>query len=311
MHAEMKIFGGTANPVLSKEICDYLKIAMGSADVNSFSDGEICVKINENVRGTDTFIIQSSSPPVDKNLMELLIMVDALRRASADRITAVIPYYGYARQDRKSQPRVPITAKLVANLITVSGVDRVLVVDLHAGQIQGFFDIPVDNLFAAPIIIDYFKKKDLDNLVCVSPDTGGAERVRAFAKRLNASIAIIDKRRPRPNVCEVNHVVGNVKNKTALLLDDMIDTGGSIVKAAEVLLQKGAKSVYAACSHAVFSGNALEKIEKSPLKEIIITNSIFQKNRKSKKLKILSIAPILGEAISRIHENESVSSLFV
>ncbi|PIU51946.1 phosphoribosylpyrophosphate synthetase [Candidatus Desantisbacteria bacterium CG07_land_8_20_14_0_80_39_15] len=311
MSNEMKIFTGNANPELAREICDYLNVPSGNAEVRSFSDGEIFVKINENVRGADTFVIQPTSPPVDRNLMELLIMVDALRRASAERITAVIPYYGYARQDRKVQPRAPITAKLVANLITIAGVNRVLVMDLHAGQIQGFFDIPVDNLFAASVLIDYIQKMKLDNLVFVSPDTGGAERVRAFAKRLNTTMAIIDKRRPRPNVSEVHHVVGNVRDKNAIILDDMIDTGGSIVKAAEVLIKKGAKTVYAVCTHPVFSGSATQHIEKSPLKEVIATNTIPLNNKKSKKIRMLSIAPLLGEAIKRIHQGESVSSLFV
>lgn len=311
MTHEMKIFTGNANPKLAREICGYLNTPLGSAEVRSFSDGEILIKINENVRGTDTFVIQSTSPPVDRNLMELLIMVDALRRASAERITAVIPYYGYARQDRKVQPRAPITAKLVANLITVAGVDRLLVMDLHAGQIQGFFDIPVDNLFAAPVLIDYIQKMKMNNLVFVSPDTGGAERVRAFAKRLNATMAIIDKRRPRPNVSEVHHVVGNVQNKNAILLDDMIDTGGSIVMSAEVLIKKGAKTVYAVCTHPVLSGHAVENIEKSPIKELIVTNTISLDSKKLKKVRVLSIAPLLGEAIKRIHEGESVSSLFV
>ena len=312
MHKELKVFTGNANPVLAKEICGCLGIQLGSADVNTFSDGEIQIKINDNVRGADTFVVQPTSPPVDRNLMELLIMVDALKRASADKITAVIPYYGYARQDRKSQPRVPITAKLVANLITISGVNRVLVMDLHAGQIQGFFDIPVDNLFAAPVIIDYVRKMKLSDLVFVSPDTGGAERVRAFAKRLDATMAIIDKRRPGPNIAEVHHVVGNVHNKNAILLDDMIDTGGSIVKAAEVLMHKGAKTVYAVCTHAVFSGEAISKLEKSQIKKVIVTNTIsLARGRKSKKVTVLSIAPLLAEAIKRIHEEESVSSLFV
>jgi len=312
MHKELKVFTGNANPALAREICDCLGIQLGSADVKTFSDGEIQIKINDNVRGADTFVVQPTSPPVDRNLMELLIMVDAIRRASADKITAVIPYYGYARQDRKSQPRVPITAKLVANLITIAGVNRVLVMDLHAGQIQGFFDIPVDNLFAAPVIIDYIRKMKLSDLVFVSPDTGGAERVRAFAKRLDATMAIIDKRRPGPNIAEIHHVVGNVHNKNAILLDDMIDTGGSIVKAAEVLMHKGAKTVYAVCTHPVFSGEAISKLEKSKIKKVIVTNTIcLTRSRKSKKVTVLSIAPLLAEAIKRIHEEESVSSLFV
>ena len=311
MQDKIKIFSGNANIGLAKEICKYLKIPLGKAEVRSFSDGEIFVQINENVRGSDVFVVQPTAAPVHKNLMELLIMVDALRRSSADKITAVLPYYGYARQDRKVQPRVPITAKLVANLITVSGVNRIIVIDLHAGQIQGFFDIPVDHLFAAPVIIDYIRKMKMKDLVIVSPDAGGVERARAFAKRLDATIAIIDKRRPRPNVSEVHNVVGNVKNKNAILLDDMIDTGGSIVRSAEVLKEKGAKSVYAACSHGVLSGDAIQKLEKSPIKETIVTNTICMDDKKSKKIKVLTIAPLLGEAIRRIHEGESVSSLFV
>jgi len=311
MSQKMKIFTGNANPELAKEICNYLDLPMGNAEVKSFSDGEIFVKINENVRGADTFVIQPTSPPVDRMLMELLIMIDALRRASAERITAVIPYYGYARQDRKVQPRVPITAKLVANLITVAGANRVLVMDLHVGQIQGFFDIPVDHLFAAPVVIKYIKKMNVEPIVIVSPDPGGVERARAFAKRLNATIAIIDKRRPRPNVAEVLNVVGDVKDKTAILVDDMVDTGGTLVKSAQILMEKEAKAVYAACTHPVLSGDAIHNIENSPLKELIVTNTISLGNKKSKKIKVLSIAHLLGEAIKRIHQGRSVSSLFV
>lgn len=308
---KMKIFTGNANPELAKEICRYLKMKIGRAEVRTFSDGEILVKVNESVRGSDAFVVQSTSAPADKMLMELLIMMDALRRASADRITAVLPYYGYARQDKKVQPRVPITAKLVANLIRTAGADRVLVMDLHVGQIQGFFDIPVDHLFASPVIIDYIRSMRLKDIVIVSPDTGGAERARAFAKRLDATMAIIDKRRPRPNVSEIHNVVGAVKGKNAILLDDMIDTGGSIVKSAEVLCRKGAVSVYAACTHAVLSGNAVRKLEDSIIKKVIVTNTIRMSDKKSEKIKVLSIASLLGEAIKRIHGGSSVSSLFV
>jgi ribose-phosphate pyrophosphokinase len=312
MPDELKLFTGNANPVLARKISRYLEIPLAKAKVDYFPDGETFVKINEDARGTDAFIIQSTCPPVNKNLMELLIMIDALRRASARRITAVIPYYGYARQDRKVQPRVPITAKLVANLITIAGADRILVMDLHVGQIQGFFDIPVDHLFAAPVLINYFRKKKLKNVVVVSPDPGGVERASAFAKRLSASLAIIDKRRPQPSVAKIMNVIGEIRGKNALLVDDMIDTGGTTVKAAEVLKKKGASTIYLCCTHPVFSRNASRLLEKSPAKEVVATNTIpLDEKKKSPKIKILSVAELLGEAIMRIHQESSVSSLFV
>jgi ribose-phosphate pyrophosphokinase len=285
---------------------------LGNAEVKTFSDGEISVEINENVRGKDVFIIQPTCPPVNDNLMELLIMIDAARRASAGRITAVIPYYGYARQDRKVAPRQPISAKLVANLITVAGASRVLTMDLHAGQIQGFFDIPVDNLFARPVLLHYLKEHFKDDLVIVSPDAGGVERARAFAKRLDASLAIIDKRRERANVAEVMNIIGDVKGKTAVIVDDMVDTGGTLTKAASALLDKGASAVYACCTHPVLSGNAVQRIEESPIKELIVTDTIplSEEARKCKKIKVLSVGKLFGEAVRRIHLNESVSVLF-
>lgn len=303
------IFSGNANMALAREICDYLNLSLGKAEVTSFSDGEARVSINENVRGKDVFLLQPTSPPVNQNLMELLIMIDALCRASAISITAVIPYYGYARQDRKVAPRVPISAKLIANLITTAGASRVLTVDLHAGQIQGFFDIPVDNLFTASVIIDYFREKSLSDLCIVSPDAGGVERARAIAKRLDAQIAMIDKRRTDPNIALVMNVVGEVEGKNLIIVDDMIDTAGTLIKAAEALLAKGAKSIYASATHPVFSGEAIKRIENSSLKEVVVTNTICLKE-KSKKIISLSVAPLLGEAIKRIHQGESVSSLF-
>ncbi|MDI6786056.1 MAG: ribose-phosphate pyrophosphokinase [bacterium] len=309
---DLKIFSGNSNRKLAEEICDYLFIPLCDVEVSSFSDGETFVQINENVRGADVYIIQSTCPPVNQNLMELLIMIDAVRRSSARRITAVIPYYGYARQDRKVQPRVPITSKLVANLITTAGARRVLSMDLHAGQIQGFFDIPVDHLYAAPVLIDYFKDKKIDNLVIVSPDAGGVERVRAFAKRLKASIAIIDKRRIDTNKAEVMNIIGEIKNKNLIILDDIIDTGGTIVKAISALKNQGAKDVYVACTHPVFSGKAIERLSKAEIKEIVVTNTLpLEKQAKNTNIISLSVAKLLGEAINRIHIEASVSSLFV
>ncbi len=309
----IKLFTGNSNRTLAQEIADVLRIPVGKATVSNFSDGEIMVQINENVRGSDVFVIQSTCMPVNKNLMELLLMIDALRRASAGRITAVMPYYGYARQDRKAAPRVPISARLVADLLEAVGIDRVLTIDLHAGQIQGFFDIPVDHLYAAPVLVDYVKKEYLNDLVIVSPDAGGVERARAFAKRLNASLAIIDKRREKANVSEVMNVIGEVEGKNAILFDDMIDTAGTITHAAAALKEKGAKKVIAACAHAVLSGPALDRINDSVLEEVIVTNTIRmdEKQEKCKKLKVLSVAALLGEAIKRIHEETSVSSLFI
>jgi ribose-phosphate pyrophosphokinase len=309
----IQLFTGNSNRKLAKEIADYLSIQVGDAAVSTFSDGEISVQINENIRGSDVFVVQSTCTPVNNNLMELLLMVDAARRASAGRITAVIPYYGYARQDRKAQPRVPITARLVADLLSVTGIDRVLTIDLHAGQIQGFFDIPVDHLYAAPVHVEYVKKEYLNDLVIVSPDAGGVERARAFAKRVNASLAIIDKRREKANVSQVMHVIGDVADKNAILFDDMIDTAGTITHAAAALKENGAKRVVAACAHAVLSGPALDRINDSVLEDVIVTNTIpmDDNQKKCKKLTVLSVASLLGEAIKRIHEETSVSSLFI
>ncbi len=310
----MKLFTGNAHRELAKDVAKYLNIPVGDATVTRFSDGEIMVRINENVRGTDVFVIQPTCMPVNRNLMELLLMIDALKRASARRITAVIPYYGYARQDRKVQPRVPISAKLVADLITAAGTSRVLTVDLHAAQIQGFFNIPVDNLYAAPVLLDYVRSNyTLEELIIVSPDAGGVERARSFAKRLQCSIAIIDKRREAVNISEVMNVIGDVKNKDTLILDDMIDTGGTITQAAGALKEKGARRVVAACTHAVLSGSSVDKVNSSVIEELIVTDTIpfDSKKEQCKKLTILSIASLLGEAIKRIHEESSISSLFV
>ncbi len=309
----LKLFGGTSNVNLTKEVCDYLNILPGEMVNKTFSDGEIQVEINENVRGRDTFIIQSTCSPVNDNLMQLLIVTDALKRASAKSITAVIPYYGYARQDRKVKPRVPISAKLVADLITVSEVNRVISVDLHVGQIQGYFNIPVDNLFAAPIILNYIRRHFKNNISIISPDAGGVERARAFAKRLNASLAIIDKRRERPNVAAVMNIIGDVTGKTAIIFDDMVDTAGTLVQAAQALIKNGAAHVYACCTHPVLSGNAIKRIEKSPIESLVVTNTIplNQKASECSKIKVVSVAEILGEAIKRVYFSKSISSLFV
>jgi ribose-phosphate pyrophosphokinase len=310
----LKLFTGTSNTELAREVAKYLNLDLGDTTVSTFSDGEIMVRLNENARGSDAFVIQSTCTPVNDNIMQLLLIIDALKRASAERITAVIPYYGYARQDRKVQPRVPISAKMVADLITAVGTNRVLTVDLHAGQIQGFFNIPVDNLYAAPVLIDYIKKKYVsDSLVVVSPDAGGVERARAFAKRLNCSIAIIDKRREKANECEVMNVIGDVENKDTLLIDDMVDTAGTMTQAAKALREQGAKRVSAACTHAVLSGTAIERINNSVMEELIVTNTIPMDGKMMlcKKLKVLNIASLLGDAIKRIHEESSISSLFV
>ncbi len=308
----LRVFSGNANKKLAESICSYLNIEIGRAKVSKFSDGEIQVEIEESVRGMDTFLVQPTCPPVSHNLMELLIMLDAVKRASASRITVVIPYYGYARQDRKVVPRTSISARLVANLITIAGASRILAMDLHAGQIQGFFDIPVDHLYALPVQFNYLKKITGD-IVVVSPDAGGVERVRELAKRLNASIAIIDKRREKANVSKVMSIVGNVKNKTAILLDDMIDTGGTIVQAAQTLMQNGASSVYACCTHPVLSGNAVEKLKDSSIQELVVTNTIplSQEAEKLKNITLLDVSSLLGEAIKRIYRDESVSSLFI
>jgi ribose-phosphate pyrophosphokinase len=312
MSRELMIFSGNANPALAHEICAYLGVKLGDATVGSFSDGEIRVRIEQNVRGADVFVVQSSCDPVNDSLMELLIMIDALKRSSANRITAVIPYFGYARQDRKDEPRVPISAKLVADLISTAGTDRVLTMDLHAGQIQGFFNVPVDHLYALPVLLDYITKKKVSDLVIVSPDAGGVERARAFAKRLQANLAIIDKRREGPNQAHVMNIIGDVQGKSALLLDDMIDTAGTIVQGAQACEDKGARQVWTACTHAVLSGPALERLQQSCLTQVVVTNTIPLKGKDQvcTKLHQLSVAPLLGEAIRRIHEDESVSSLF-
>jgi ribose-phosphate pyrophosphokinase len=308
----LKIFSGNANVDLARDICAYLSVPIGSAVVKRFSDGEINVDIGENVRGADVFIVQPTCPPVNDHLMELLILMDALKRSSAKRVTAVIPYYGYARQDRKVLPRAPITAKLVADLLTAAGVSRILTMDLHAGQIQGYFNIPVDHLYAAPVMLDYIRANWGTDIVFVSPDAGGVERARAFAKRLNATLAIIDKRRAAPNVSEVMNIIGDVEGKSAVLLDDMIDTAGTMVQSAEALAKKGAKRVFACATHAVLSGPAIERLEKSVIGQLVVTNSIpLREKAACAKIKVLSVAPLLGEAIKRIHFNDSVSSLFV
>ncbi len=313
MPKELKLFSGNANLPLAREICNYLGIRLGEATVSSFSDGEIRVKIDENVRGSDVFLVQSCCTPVNDSIMELLIMMDALKRSSATRVTAVLPYFGYARQDRKDEPRVPITAKLVADLITTAGADRVLTMDLHAGQIQGFFNIPVDNLYALPVLLDYMVKQSGTNLVVVSPDAGGVERARAFAKRLQANLAIIDKRREGPNNARVMNIIGDVSGRDALLVDDLIDTAGTIIQAAQACKDQGARRVWAGCTHPVLSGSAMERLTQSCLDEVVVTNTIplQGKDQQYPKLRVLSVAPLLGEAISRIHEEESVSSLFL
>jgi ribose-phosphate pyrophosphokinase len=312
MAYELKLFSGNANRPLADEISQYLRVPLADADVDRFSDGEIFVQINENVRGADVFLIQPTCPPVNDNLMELLVMIDALKRASARRITAVLPYYGYGRQDRKVQPRVPITAKLVADLLTAAGVDRVMALDLHAGQIQGFFNIPVDHLFAAPVIIDYLGKKDLRDPVIVSPDAGGVERARAIAKRLKANLAIIDKRRDGPNVAVFMHLIGDVLGKDVVIIDDLIDTAGTLIQAVEALQREGARRVLACGVHPVLSGPAVERIRVSVLEEVVVTNSIpVSEAKRAARVTVLTVAPLLGEAIRRIHDEESVSTLFI
>jgi ribose-phosphate pyrophosphokinase len=308
---QLKIFSGNSNIGLAKEICSYAKVSLGEAFVGRFSDGEINVRIEDSVRGCDVFIVQSVCPPVNDNLMELLIMIDALRRASAARITTVIPYFGYARQDRKAEPRVPITAKLVANLLSVAGSHRMLVMDLHAGQIQGFFDIPVDHLHAEPVLSKYFLDKKIEDLVVVSPDVGGVERARNFAKRLNASLAIIDKRRPKANIADIMNIIGDVKDKNCIIFDDLADTAGTLCKVASALEKQGSKKIWAACSHGVLSGDAIENLKKSSIHEFVMTNTIIlNKEKMLDKIKILSVGELFGEAIRRIHLDESVSVLF-
>jgi ribose-phosphate pyrophosphokinase len=312
-HDTLKVFSGNANPALAREICDALEIPLADVQVKHFSDGEIYIQVQENVRGADVFVIQPTCTPVDRNLMELLLLIDALKRASAERITAVLPYYGYARQDRKDKPRVPISARLVAALLETAGASRVLALDLHAAQIQGFFDIPVDHLFAMPVLIEYFRSRGVADMTVVSPDAGGVERARAFAKRLSCPLAIIDKRREEANVAEVMNVVGEVAGRNCLLVDDLIDTAGTLVNGAEALLAKGAASVSACATHAVLSGPAVERIDSSEIREVVFTNSIplLEPAKKSSRIKSLSIAQLMADAIRSIHEETSVSVLFV
>jgi ribose-phosphate pyrophosphokinase len=308
----MKIFSGNANFAMAEEIAEHLGMEVSRADVRKFSDGEIFIEIRENVRGTDSFIIQPTCTPVNDHLMELVIMADAMRRASARRITAVLPYYGYARQDRKVAPRVPISAKVVAEMLMAVGVRRVLCMDLHAGQIQGFFNIPVDHLYAAPVLIDHIRAH-FDDVIMISPDAGGVERTRAFAKRLNCGLAIIDKRRDRPNHSEAMHVIGDVRGKVAILMDDMVDTAGTLCNGADTLMENGAKEVHACCSHPVLSGPAVDRLNSSAIKSLVVTNTIpLRENaRECEKIKVLSVSSLLAEAIRRIHNEDSVSSLFV
>lgn len=312
----IKIFAGNAHRGLAEEICRHLNVDLGVCSTDRFSDGEFNFQIGENVRGGDVFIVQPTCPPTDQNIMELLVMQDAFVRASAERVTAVIPYFGYARSDKKDRPRVPIAAKLVSNLITTAGAQRVLTVDLHASQIQGFFDIPVDHLYAAPIVVEYFKEQSIENLIVVAPDTGGAERARAYAKRLDAGLALCDKRREQANVAEVMNVVGDVEGKNCLIVDDMCDTGGTICKVAEALHKAGANDIYACFTHPVLSGKAIENITGSYLKKVIVTNTIpLRENAKpladSGRLEVLSVAKLLASAINSIHDETSVSSLFI
>lgn len=310
---DLKIFSGNAHRKMAEEIAAHLDIPLSKAELRKFSDGEIFVEIKENVRGADVFVVQPTCTPVNDHLMELVIMVDALRRASARRITAVVPYYGYARQDRKNAPRVPISAKVVAEMFMAVGVRRVLCMDLHAGQIQGFFNIPVDHLYAAPVILKYIQENFDGEVIMVSPDAGGVERTRAFAKRLNSGLAIIDKRRDKPNECEAMHVIGDVKGKTAILMDDMVDTAGTLCAGAKTLLDNGAKEVHACCSHPVLSGPAIERIRNSAMKSLVVTNSIPLRGEalNCEKIKVLSVSDLLADAINRIHNEDSVSSLFV
>ncbi|MDI6783788.1 MAG: ribose-phosphate pyrophosphokinase [bacterium] len=319
MASDFKIFSGRSNPELAREICNILNLPLGDMEVMTFPDGEIFIQINENVRGMDTFVIQPTAPFVNERLLELLIIIDTLKRASARRVTAIIPYYGYARQDRKDQPRVPITAKLVANLITVAGADRVLTVDLHAGQIQGFFDIPLDNLFATQILVDYFRGLKLPNLVVVSPDIGSVKRARAFASKMDAPLAIVDKRRPcegvsfpRRREAEVMNIIGDVAGKNIIIFDDLVDTAGTLTEAVIALKQDGALEIYAGCTHGVLSGEAIPRIMNSPMKELVITNTIAVDKNKQQcpKIRVLSIANLLAQAIGNIYHNASVSALF-
>ena len=309
----MAIFAGNSNPDLVRKICSYLSLPLGGAKVKTFSDGEIQIEIDENVRLKDVFVVQSTCSPVNDNLVELLLMIDAFNRSSAKKITAVIPYYGYARQDKKVAPRVPISAKLVADMLTVAGADRIITMDLHAGQIQGFFNIPVDNLFAAPVLIDYIRTNFRDDMVIVSPDAGGVERARAFAKRLNADLAIIDKRRDAPNQAKAMAVIGDVTDKVAIVLDDMADTAGTLTEAADALKNAGAREIHACCAHAVLSGPAIERISGSVLKSLVVTDTIplTEKAAACDKIKMLTISQLVGEAIIRSYRGDSVTSLFV
>jgi len=312
MGNELKVFTGNANPLLAQGVCEYLKIPLGKAKVTQFNDGEIYVKICESVRGADCFVVQPTCPPVSKNLMELLLMIDALSRASAQRITAVLPYYGYARQERKSEPRVSIAAKLIANIITRAGANRVLTIDLHATQIQSFFDIPVDHLFATSVLVEYFTREVPREFVVVAPDAGGVARARAFAKSLAASLVIIDKRREVPGKAAVMNVIGEVRGKNAIIIDDIVDTGGTVISAVEALKDNGAREIYVGCTHGVLSPPAIQRIRDSQIKEVVITNTIpLGKEKAVDKIRTLSVAPLLGEAIKRTHEESSVSSLFV
>ena len=315
MKNALAVFSGKANPALARKVCECLNLTLGKVDSKTFPDGELDVKVLEDVRGSDVYVIQPTCPPVNENLMELLILVDCLRRASAERITAVIPYYGYARQDRKAEGRVPISAKLVANLVTASGANRALSVDLHTAQIQGFFDIPMDHLYAAPVLVDYFRKLQLADLTVVTPDVGGIKMARAYAKRLGAGLAICDKRRSGPTQTEVMHVIGDVQGRNVVLVDDMISTGNSIRDAAEACRKNGARDIFICATHAVLAGNAIETLRKAPVKEIVITDTIPLEKREKietlQNLRVLSIAPLLSEAIRRIHHSESVSSLFM
>ncbi|PKM82512.1 MAG: ribose-phosphate pyrophosphokinase [Firmicutes bacterium HGW-Firmicutes-13] len=308
---KLKIFSGRANIPLSEEIAQHVGIPLGKGEIRQFCDGEITSYIGESVRGADVFVVQPLCPPTNDNIMELLIMIDAIKRASAKSINAVIPYYGYARQDRKTRARDPITAKLIADLITTAGAHRVIAMDLHAGQIQGFFNIPVDHLPGVPIIAKYFSQMELESRIVVSPDLGGVTRARNLADYLNCPIAIIDKRRPEPNVAEVMNIIGKVKGRTVIMIDDIIDTAGTIVQGAEALLDHGAEEIYACCTHAVLSGPALERLSKAPLKEVVVTNTIpLSEDKKNSKIRVLSVAPLIGDAIIRIHEELSVSKLF-
>lgn len=311
LNSNLKVFSLNSNRGLANEIVNHIGVELGKSSVSRFSDGEIQINIEESIRGSDVFVIQSTSEPVNEHLMELLIMIDALKRASAATINIVVPYYGYARQDRKARAREPITAKLVANLLETAGATRVIAIDLHAPQIQGFFDIPVDQLIAVPILASYFKEKELSDIVVVSPDHGGVTRARRLADRLKTPIAIIDKRRPRPNVAEVMNIIGDIEGKTAIIIDDIIDTAGTITLAADALVERGAKEVYACCTHPVLSGPAIERIDHSTIKELVVTNTItLPEEKKIDKITQLSIAPLLSEAIIRVYERQSVSTLF-